>query len=355
MGFLSSLFRSPLPGAAVLISISSSSVSGAYVVCASGRLPVVLYSKRIPISPRDAEPVEKAMVRAFETLGDSLIREGSVQLSRTIGHGTIEAVFVSIDSPWQETRIHQKRLAHKSGFTVSREVVAEAVQETLEDSSGSAVVDESIIATTVNGYRLRNSLDKKTDRAIIEVIASLVPAKTLKSIDRIVKKLYHSHTIHHISGPSVRYQALHRAFPHEKDFILIDASPTDVSLLLIRNGLLVSIAESPHDAVSKKPWEQKIESCLSTLAKQFPLPRTLMLLPRDMEALELKERIENTRFETLRYWNASIKTIPVLRPHVNAWIASPGQTTDLPLLLMGMQYDQHVRHTPPNVMHTAPV
>lgn len=345
MGFLRSLFRPTAPDAVALISIGSSFVSGAYAVCAAERLPVLLYNKQIPIAPRPNEPVEKAMLRAFDLLGDSLIKEGSVQLARTIGHGRLASILVSIDSPWQETRLHQKKIAHKGGFTVSREVVASAVQETLEDSSGNTVVDESVIATTINGYRLRNPFDKKADRAVIEVIASLIPSKTLRNIDRLIKKLYHAHAVRYISGPSVRYQAIHRAFPHEKDFILVDASHTEISLLLIRNGLLVAIAESSEELGKKKSWEQKMETCLGTLAKQFPLPRTLMLLPRDMEAAELRDRIEKKRFETLRYWSTSLKIIPVLRSHVNAWIASSGLPADLPLLLMGIHYDQHAQHT----------
>src|SRR3990167_9224985 len=109
MGFFLDMFKKNRETVA-LIDISSSSVGGAYVTLAEGQPPTVIYTKRVPVEPRDASTVNAVssvsdMERALRSLCETLVREGAPELARAKGSGRIHRIIASVASPWQETAI----------------------------------------------------------------------------------------------------------------------------------------------------------------------------------------------------------------------------------------------------------
>ncbi|HCG99375.1 MAG TPA: hypothetical protein DE036_06160, partial [Actinobacteria bacterium] len=157
MSFFGGLFtRKKRIESAVLIDISADSVAGAYAYAVEGELPVVLYTQRLPIETRAGEARARAMLRALQTLGETLIREGAPMLARATGSGSAAGFFVSVDAPWQKTSVRTEYLEQKTPFTFSKSLVAAALKRSRAASPDHVLVDESIIGTILNGYETRD-------------------------------------------------------------------------------------------------------------------------------------------------------------------------------------------------------
>ena len=118
MNVLKHFFGHSKTESVVLIDIRADSIAGAYAYSKKEEAPMLAYTTRIPISARTDESAENAMLRALETLGDSLIREGAPILLRATGSGRSDSILVSIDGLWQKTSVRTERFEQKDPFTL---------------------------------------------------------------------------------------------------------------------------------------------------------------------------------------------------------------------------------------------
>ncbi len=341
MSFLENLFGGKgRAESVILVDIGTSSVAGAYARYTGNELPVVLYTRRLPVEARDHEPQEKAMLRALKILGDTLIREGAPALLRATGSGSASAVLVSIDAPWQKTSVRTEHFEQKEPFTFTRELVTETLEKTGAKAPGKLIVDESIIGTILNGYETNDPYGKKVHRAAVVVLTSLIDERVARSIAETLQSAYHTRDIFPIAGGSLRFQAIQKAFPHERDALILDATGPTVSIALIRKGLFVAVVESPP-ADTKKEWVRGIGEELADLAKHYPLPRTIFLLAREEEAASLRKALDTTDLAKLWLSDNPPKIVSVLASHVVPLVRqATAATPDLLLLLMALYWKQ---------------
>lgn len=339
MGFLDTFFRKPESKSVVLIDIGAESIAGAYALFSAGAQPTVLYGKRVPIIQRLQEPGSHAMVRALEVLGEALVREGAPTLLRVTGKGSTDDILVSIDAPWQETALSIERLEQKIPFLFTKEHVKKTLEKARKNDPAKIVVDESVIATTINGYATNNPYNKEAKHASILILTSSIDKEVLHTVDSTLSRLYHTKKIRHISGASLRYQAMRAAFPHERDMLIIDASGKEASVTMVRKGFLVAV----HDASSgaSVSLTERVKQALMELSKEFPLPHTIFLIARDTESNSRKESIENADVKTFWLANSTPKVIPVAANHLSSLVASPNGVIDIPLLFMALYYQHH--------------
>lgn len=216
MSFLN-LFRDTKKSqSVVLINVSTDSVAGAYALYKESEAPTLLYTRRLPLEMREGEPREQAMVRALATLGNELIREGAPILMRSTGSGNAGTILVSVDSPWQETKVRTESFEREKPFTFTKSIVTTAIEKTSVVPSGKFLADESIIGTVLNGYETHDPYGKQVRRALVTVLTSLVQKDVSDAIVSTLRGLFHTKHILIISGGSLRYQAIRTAFPHER-------------------------------------------------------------------------------------------------------------------------------------------
>jgi len=320
----------------VLIDIGADSVAGAYAERAEG-VPVTLhYTRRLPIELRRGEPHAAAMLRALGVLGEALQKEGAPVLLRARGSAAVDTILVSIDAPWQTTSVRTETLEQSEPFTFTKSLVTAALEKTRSAPEGQLVADESIIGTILNGYETRDPYGKKTKRAAIVILTSLIDHEVATHIRETLRGFYRAHTIDTIAGSSLRYQAICIAFPHERDALLLDATGVLTTLALVRRDLLVDVTEVAAKTNAPKEWLAKTGEALAALAKRFPLPRTIFLLARETEVATLRETLEKGSLGSLWLSDNPPKIVAVLGSHVQGAIKSTSATPDLPLLLLAL-------------------
>ena len=334
MSVFTNVFHRTRTRSVILIDISADSVAGAYAHYKDGELPTLLYTRRFPIEIRKDEPHERAMLRALEILGTTLIREGSPALARAIGHGNADSILVSIDAPWQQTSIRNERFERGTPFVFTRSMITAALEKTSVAAPGKFLADETIIGTILNGYEMRDPYGKKVHRAEIIVLASFIDEQVAIAIATLLQKIYHAPRMRLIAGSSLRYQAMLKVFPHERDALIFDAAESLTSIALIRKGLMIGVVEVP-DRYTHESWVENIGSQLSELAQHYPLPRTIFLLARESETASLRERLNGAHLGKFWLSNNSPKIVAVLASHIAALIRQvTAAPPDLQLLLM---------------------
>ncbi len=131
MSFLENFFHKEKKIESVaFIDIAADSVAGAYAQYAKSETPVILYARRLPIDIRTDEPHETALLRALQTLGDELIREGAPVLLRASGSGSADTILVSIDAPWGEITLRTEKLERESSFIFTKSIVDTVLKNT---------------------------------------------------------------------------------------------------------------------------------------------------------------------------------------------------------------------------------
>ncbi|MFZ2167795.1 MAG: hypothetical protein WAV50_02910 [Minisyncoccia bacterium] len=330
----------------VVIDIGAESVAGAYVRYENTESPAILYTRRLPIEVRPDEPRERAMLRALTVLGNDLIREGVPALARTTGSGSADTILVSIDAPWQETKVRKEHFESADPFIFTKALVDKKLAETSGEPGEKMIVDESIIGTILNGYETRNPYGNSVRRASVIVMTSFIEREVADNIISTLRGLYHTKEILPIAGSSLRYQAIHEAFPHEHDSIILDATGGALlAISLVRRGTFVSLdqIEIPSD---KEVWAKAVASELTKIAERYPLPRTIFLLAREPEIDSFKGVLDTANFGPLWLSDNPPKIVSVLRSSLGVSIRQLSTNPpDIVLLLMAL-YFQNRHRTP---------
>jgi hypothetical protein len=199
----------------VLIDIGTDSIASAYARYVENETPVLLYTRRLPIEVRENEPHERAMLRALETLGNTLIREGAPVLMRATGSGSADAILVSIDASGEETNVRTEHLEREHSFTFTTSLVSTVLKNTADTPSGKIIANESIIGTILNGYETTEPYGKEMRRADITILTSFIDKNISGSLISTLRGLFHTEHISLIAGKSLRYQAMRVAFQYE--------------------------------------------------------------------------------------------------------------------------------------------
>ncbi|MDP2650136.1 MAG: hypothetical protein Q8P16_01080, partial [bacterium] len=330
MSFLKNLFHCETKRAesVVFIDIAADSVGGAYAhferglpVGPQGETPTLVYAQRLPIKVRKDEPHERALTRALEELGNDLIREGAPALMRATGSGSAETILVSVDTPWQETKVRIENFERAKPFIFTKSIVATAMEKTSTVPHGKLLADESIIGTILNGYETSEPYGKKVHRASVIILTSLIDKTISEDIAETLGNLFHTTNILSIAGSSLRYQAMRAAFPHERDALILDAIGPLLSVALVRKDLLVAVIDvASATTADVGSWVQKVIDEFTELAKDHPLPRTIFLLAQEKDVSSLEQTLNETNLGGLWLSDNPPKIVPVRAGHITNFI-----------------------------------
>jgi hypothetical protein len=343
MALFRGLFQKTHSESIVCVDISANSVAGAYVYYKEGALPAIVYSRRLPIEVHEGEPADRAMLRALEVLGEALIHDGAPALNRLAGSGSADTILVSVDAPWQETKVRTEVLARQTPFTFTRAMVQTAIEKTSATVAGKLLADESVIGTILNGYETRQPYGKRVHRASIIVLTSLIDERVSQSIVATLRGFFHTKNVLSIASSSLRYQAMRAAFPHERSSLILDAMGSLLSISLVRRGLLVAVTEIDETISVKETGKlvEKVVDEFTELAKRYPLPRTIFILVRQEDAPELEKALNAAKLAGLWLSDNPPTIVSVYASHLSTFVQQIATTPlDLSLVLMAL-YWQH--------------
>lgn len=337
MSFLQRLFRKKERAeSVVLIDIGADSVAGAYVRYAPGELPILLYIRRLPVEARRGEPRKLAMLRALGVLGEALIREGAPALARATGTGSVGHILVSFDAPWQKISMRTEYLEQETPFVFTHVLANALLEKTLDKTLSGPFVDERIVGTILNGYETREPYGVKARRAAVVALTSAVDASVAADVISALRGIYHTKRITPAAAGSLRYQALRKAFPHERNALIIDAMGRATLVALVRKGLLAALAEAPGSR-GGSAYARRVGDTLAELAKRYPLPRTIFLLAREPDAAALRQDLDPANLGNLWLSDNPSKLVSVLPGALGALVRqSSAFSPDLMLLLMAL-------------------
>lgn len=323
----------------VLIDIGARTVAGAYAHFAPGELPILVYERSLPVEFREGELQEQAVFRALKALGETLLHEGAPALARATGSSTVKNILVSIDAPWQKTSVRSEYLEEKKPFVFTKRLVAAVLEKTKVKPPGKMLVNESVIGTILNGYETKDPYGKEVHRAEIVILTSLIDESVANSILSIVRGLYHTRHITPIAGTSLRYQAMRKAFPHERDTLMLDVTGPLTSIALIRRDLFMSIMQIADGLATTDAWVQQVTMELIELSRHYPLPRTIFLLAREPDIYPLQKALAAANLGELWLSENPPTIVPVLASHLTQFVrrVTTG-TPDLLLLLMALYW-----------------
>lgn len=339
MGVFENLFgRKKKKESVLLIDIGMDSVAGGYAAYEEGELPLLVYTKRVAVEPRENEVPEHAMLRALDVLTEALIREGAPALARSTGTGRADGIAVSLDAPWQKSVIRTEHFEHGQPIQFTRSLVAEATKGNGERAPGKLIVEEHMIGATLNGYRTLDPYGKKANRISIVVLASLIDERVAKHVSESVREAFHAEHFRVMPGSGLRFEAMHAAFPHEEDALVVDATCPAPSIGLIRNDLPAAIEEVPS-ASARHGWTAPLVAVFADFAKKYPLPRTIFFLSDDPENSPVRKSLEAPPLRKLWLSNEPPKIVPVLPNHLSALVRQTSAAEpDVKLLLMTLYH-----------------
>jgi hypothetical protein len=345
MSFVTSILKRERKENVVLIDIGARAVAGACVRYVGEEAPVVIYATHLPIEIQEGEDHSRAMLRALDHLAQTLTKEGVPALIRATKTGAVAQVLVSIDAPWQDTAIHSEEISRDGDFTFTKKLVTDAVTKVSPLEEGQVYTDASVVGTILNGYEVREPYGKRAHHAIIIILTSRMDTQVLRTLRESLAPLAKgSGSV--IAGTSLRYQAMRAAFPHESEILIVDATSSLPEVALVRKGFLVAVSETPeNDTTAEVGTAKDFTRGFETLAKSYPLPRTIFLIARSNNMEEAQKALESVNFSSVWLSDNPPNIVPVATSHLAPLVRQLATVaSDLPLLLMALYY----QHRDPN-------
>jgi len=332
---VSSLSRGARTRSRVCIDIGPNSIAGAYVAYPRERPPVLCYDKRVPVIARPGETSHAALVRALDILGEALIREGAPALAQTTGSGSIDEILVSIDSPWESTVVRTEEVGQDTLFTLTKRMVTGILARGHAEKPVDPAyrVEEHVVDIRLNGYQTKNPYGKRARRASLIILTSSIDTALAGAVESTLARYFHASEAVYISGPSLRFQSLRKAFIHERDLLIIDTVGQGVTLSLVRSGTLVVVTEA-FAYVDTTTFVAAVLQGLGEITKAYPLPRTLLLLAGEEAAPSLVAGLGSTALGALWLSDKPPRVISVSGTQLPPVTIAPLSLPDIRLMLM---------------------
>jgi hypothetical protein len=381
-------FGSKEHSSVVLISINSSSVSGAYMHQRDAAHPTICFTTSAPIEVREGEELHSAMLRALDTVGQTLIEQGAPTLRRETGSGRVHQVLVSVGGNWQETKVRTETIQPGKPFTFTRRLLSEVIASSAHISEDRMSLGESVIATILNGYEIPDPIGKKANRAEVVILSSTLDKAVTEDIRTRVRKLYHTHAITFTAFAPVAYAVLRDLYPHEKDFLVLDVTAAGTDLIFVKSGLLVDVGTVPlgmntllkatraaermtieeevgtmqktsllpgyvnadrnarfsiRADAARDEWLKGLADLLKKFAELHPLPRTLFLITDASARDYLKRALDTHILHALWLSDEPLSVITVCPEHFGSQVRAKGSAdADIFLSILAL-YQQKVR------------
>lgn len=281
MSFWRGLFGGASARSVALVDIGSLSVGGAYLAMPPDAPPTVLYTARVPLAPHGGEPRIAAAGRALGELGERLVKEGAPILRAATGSGSPGIILVSVAPPWQEASVRTEHKSEERPFLFTKTLLGEMLRRSALPAEGSVTADESVLSVRLNGYIVPDPIGVRASEAEVEILVSSIEESVGERLARPLRNIFHSRDIRLVAAQAARYEALTALFPHEKDYLILDALSEPVAFTLVRSGYLAAVAEeeSRHDPSAHTALAAHVfEKALGAIATHYPLPRSVFLL-----------------------------------------------------------------------------
>ncbi len=340
----------------MLIDIGANSVAGGYVAHPVAGSPILCYGKRTHIVKRPEETSEAAVERMLELIANALVREGASAALRATGTSSIDDILVSIDAPWQTTSVRTERFQGDAPFTLTKDMAKEVLAQRrgnvptspepgrAEPADSAWKIEEHIVEIRLNGYQTRDPYGKQAHRVAFVILTSSLSVPIADAVAGVLRRHFHHAHAAYVSGPSLRYQVLRAAFPHERDFLIIDAlEPGVAAVSLVRAGALTAVSASERGLPDASAWLESVKRIFRELAASYPLPHVALLVAGEAGAERAKQGLDSASLSLPWFANKPLNIVPVSSNQFASIRVASEAPQDIRLLLMS-QYQNLSAH-----------
>ncbi len=342
-----------------LIDIDSSSVGGGLAHIQVGEQPTMYFTTRENIEAREHEDVSEAMLRTLEEVASRLVTLGGPVLRQETGSGHIDRILVSVGAPWQKTAVRIEAISETKPFIFTPALLSEITKKGQKIPDGYVISGESVIATLLNGYETSKPFGKRVTRADMIILSSLLDEKVAKTIERTLRKTYHTHALTLTAFASVAYAGFRDIYPHENDFLVLEVSGEATDIAFVKRGLLVDVttivhgindllrgssnkealtSDASHALIdptrnarfgarieeTEKAWLENIVKALQEASVRHALPRTLFLLAEPNSREYLRRLLDAPSMRSLWLTDDPLRVISVVPAHFAQFIKTRG-------------------------------
>lgn len=343
----------------IIIDVGSGSVGGAVVVFDSEAKPNIVFETRdlFPIQarlnnhrllPLTIESLDKIMDLIFKKgLQKSIDKEGRKVFPRRIicnfsspWHiSTTKTLHFKFDKPFVISNQFVEDIISYEGKNFVSKIIKEDLGESFGQESKTAVSEQEVLQTFVNGYPVLYPVDKKANEFEMIVFMSAFPHQLVKNFEKICGKHFPNIIPDFNSGTGVYFHVLRELFPNEGSFIIahISGETTDISVVkkdvitetisfpLGRNFIVRRLMDevkgvTPEVALSmlranadgaiapklsakllkilsqaEEDWVQLFSDSMKDFSKDFFLPTKVFVLAGDNSAKTFSDLITNKK------------------------------------------------------------
>lgn len=369
MGLWGSLFSRSERASVALVDISSGSVGAGYARADDSDAVELIYSARIPITRMSGEALQDSMLRALSEAGERLHKEGSPLLLRATGSARAGKALIAISAPWQETLVHTERIEEPTPFTFGHSLEKSVLERAKKIPANRVLSHEAVVATILDGYATRNPYGKKARRADVVVLTSTVDAALARKIGEALRPYVQGTEPEIASYAPLVFDVFRLLYPHEKSYLLLDASHETTELVFVERGLLTDVraaaagvsaiiaargkhapltsdvmqpgagvhVERREDAGGKSVWVDGVVGVLKGYSAEHALPRTIFLMAEDGVRDYLKNALDSETMRSLWLTNDPLTIVPVTAAQFAPKVKTgAGARPDVALMLLSL-------------------
>lgn len=343
----------------LLLDVRSSGVGAAYASF-EGETPVIHHAVRVPSKP-SIESVKEALNKALALT----LSAGAPVLRDATGSARVHRAIVSVGSPWQRTAIETLKRETDAPFTFTPKVLASMTEKVRHLQAGHTEATTAVIATLLNGYEAREPFGRRTTRAAAVVVETSVEEKLAEIVVTALREKLHIRDTTFVSSQWLTYGVLRNLYPHEREYVIVDADTNATEVTLVARGLLSRVASAqagtgvlhgihpegvgaiergvrvikdlaPTSALAegRAAWLQKVVGALTALSKDQALPRTLFLLTEEEDVPFMKTLLDDTSIRSLWLTDTPLSILPIMCGQLSAHVKTNGHGDCNPFLML---------------------
>ncbi len=253
-----SLFSSkPRSEIALILDLGSGSAGASLVRLSPNEKPKVFFTLREPLPVQKHLHPDRLLAHLEKALERTLhgVQKEGLSHMREAGEksGTIDEVYVVLNSPWYLSETKILSLTPLKPALVTRELIdgmIKAEEESFEERDGAekkdtTPIERSIMEVRLNGYPVREPYGKRAAQIELSLFLSYTETSLIERVRTLVRAKFSPKKLGFLSSTFAAFTVISDAFSPEKDFLLADVSREVTDVSLIKKGVLLETYTFP--------------------------------------------------------------------------------------------------------------
>jgi hypothetical protein len=207
--------------------------------------PEIIYSKKRIVAIRekiDSKKYTKIILKELDKLVEETYKVGILKILN--GNNDISDVHVVLSSPWVLSQSKDIKIKKDKTFEINQDLLSKVISEeechlssptglNLEENNNIKIIEEKIIQSKLNGYKVNSIFHKKTKDLELNLFLSVSNNYFIEDIKKIISKTFIQKPVFFHSFMLLAFSMVRDIMPHNNNFVFIEmgAEITDVCLV----------------------------------------------------------------------------------------------------------------------------